>query len=88
MPITYTLRGKRQDQDFEQSGTLTESQLTGVTIEQDSALINVAIRTLHAQGLVVEWEECTLDKGNDQPAERYIRYKKRWTPAAKVHTHR
>jgi len=84
MPITYTLRGKRQDQAIEREGTLTDEQLAEVDINQDSALINLAIRHLHAQGFLVDWEECTLDKGNDQPADTYIRHKKRWTHNSKV----
>jgi hypothetical protein len=88
MPISYTLRGKRQDQVIERTGTLTDEQLAEVNVDQDSAVINLAIRNLHAQGFIVEWEECTLDRGNDQPVETYVRYKKRWTPSSKVHGHK
>ncbi|GCE18162.1 hypothetical protein [Dictyobacter kobayashii] len=78
MPIHYILRGKQQAQDFEHEGMLSEEQLSGVDIRQDTALINVAIRTLRSQGIEAEWQECVLESA-ERPAQTYIRYKKRWT---------
>lgn len=78
MSIHYVLRGKKQAQDVEHEGTLNDEQLAGVNINQDTALINVAIRTLRAQGIEAEWQECVLDTAANE-AQTYTFYKKRWT---------
>jgi hypothetical protein len=84
MAIHYKLRGKQQDQSIEHEGVLTEEQLVGINLAQDSAKINAAIRELHKQGIGAEWEECTLKDTSLESEETYIRYKKRWTHSSKV----
>ncbi|GLV57643.1 hypothetical protein KDH_44790 [Dictyobacter sp. S3.2.2.5] len=78
MSIHYVLRGKTQVQDVEREGTLSDEQLVGVKISQDTALINVVIRTLRTQGIEAEWQECVLD-GDAAGTRIYTFYKKRWT---------
>ena len=91
MAIHYTLSGKLQNQSIEQKGTFTEQQLQGVAVHQETALINKAIRELHAQNIEAEWEACTLEYTTedsiDSHIQEYIRYKKRWTPRSKRKIH-
>ncbi|GCF11954.1 hypothetical protein [Dictyobacter arantiisoli] len=87
MAIRYKLSGKQQDQLIEREGTLADEQLTGVNVKQDTALINAALRTLQAAGVVAEWEKCTLQHDEEAEEQVYIRYKKRWTHSSKIHSY-
>ncbi|GCE25973.1 hypothetical protein KDA_14570 [Dictyobacter alpinus] len=78
MAIHYTLRGTRQEQSIEQEGTLTPEQLVGVNLKQDTALINVAIRSLRTQGIEAQWQECILEDTETNQTRTYTVYKKRW----------
>jgi hypothetical protein len=84
MIIQYQLRGKRQDESIEREGSLTEEQLADSSMNQDTARINAAIRELHKQGTIAEWQECTLKNVTTQEEKIYVRYKKRWTQRKQI----